>query len=196
MLTPALSRAWEHRLTAQGALARASRLGPHTVMPIEIVFEDNLLAFGVVHVIIRVLALFKQVLIQLLHLDYLLALPARRQHGALFPVVNVNWFRIERGVIPIAESANVLIWWLLFVKFLFLLLLRLLLLLASLLLSFTFRSFRVNVCCDINLGFLISFVIVALWLGSCILERLFNRFNLGRSQLCEAVSNPATKDFV
>lgn len=145
----------------------------------------------------RVLALFKQVLSQLLYLDHLLTLPTRRQHGALLPVVNIDWFCIEWRIVSTAESAHILIGFFLFIRFLFFLLLTLLLLLlASFLRTFNFGTFGINIRGNVDFGFLIGLVLLALRLGTCILECLFYSLNLSRSKLYETVPYLTTKDFI
>lgn len=63
-------------------------------------------------VFIRILALVDQVIGHELDLDDLLALPTSSQHGALLPVVNIDWLRIECLVVSPTEVANVFIFFL------------------------------------------------------------------------------------
>lgn len=59
-------------------------------MPVEVFLQDYLFAIGVILVRVPVLALFNQMLIHLLRLDHLFTFPARHEHGALLPVVDVD----------------------------------------------------------------------------------------------------------
>ena len=95
--------------------------------------------------------------IHLSNLDDLITFPARGQHGALCPVVNINGLTVEARVIPIAEAACLLLWWLFLIHCLDLTL-RLIILLLLLFLLFgggSFSTAGVDVGCDIDICFLL-----------------------------------------
>ena len=76
-------------------------------MAIKFIHEEHRSTFRAEFVLLHVLAFLKEVLLNVLNLDDLLALPAAGEHRALLPVVNVYGFLVERGVLPAAEGALV-----------------------------------------------------------------------------------------
>ena len=85
-------------------------------MPVEVGLREDCVALVALLVLIAVLALLDEVLVERLDLNDLLALPASREHRALFPVVDIDRVFGEVGVILSAEIAIMLIvdWLLLF----------------------------------------------------------------------------------
>ena len=93
------------------------------------------------------------------NLDDLITFPASGEHGALFPIVNINWLTVEARVIPIAEAARLLLWRLFLIHSLDLTLRLIILLLLLLFLLFRGGSFSaagVNVGRDIDICFLLG----------------------------------------
>ena len=78
-------------------------------MPVKVFILEHSVAFLAVLVLLTILTLVKKMIIQTSDLDDLLALPARRQHRALFPVVNINRFLVEILIILSAEVATFLV---------------------------------------------------------------------------------------
>jgi hypothetical protein len=166
MLPPALHCRWEHWLGAQGTPDCTCWLGSDTLVSIEVLLPEDLLAVGMIMVVVRILALFNQVLVHLLNLDYLVTLPTRSQHRALLPIMNINWLTVEAGIVSATKVACLLLWRLLLVHGLNLAL-RLLLLLwllgRCLFLCCACRALRalgINICADIDLLVLLLFLLV------------------------------------
>ena len=111
MLTPALNRAWEHRLGTKWALGGSGWFGPYALVACEVLSQDHLLTVGVVLVLVAfgLLAFFDKMLIQLLDFNDLVTLPARHEHRALLPVVDVDRLSVKRRVVPVAERTHLLI---------------------------------------------------------------------------------------
>ena len=74
-------------------------------MAVEVGIQEHGVALVAVLVLLPILALFNQVVVQRGNLDHLLTLPARRQHRALFPVVNIDGLLVEVLIEVAAEVA-------------------------------------------------------------------------------------------
>lgn len=111
VLTPALNRTWEHRLSTEWALGCSGWFGSYALVACEVLGQYYLLTVGVVLVLVAfgLLAFFDKVFVQLLDLNDLVTLPARHKHGAFLPVVNVDRFSIKRRIVPVAERTHLLV---------------------------------------------------------------------------------------
>lgn len=109
VLLPACSRVREHTHVAKRTLRRTRRLRSHVLMAWELLAQEHNLAFVALLVLVRILTFLDQVLVHLRDLDYLLALPARRQHGTLLPVMDIDRLLVEVLVERPAEIANLLV---------------------------------------------------------------------------------------
>lgn len=93
---------------AQGTSDGACRTWRVALVVVKLVRKDNLLALRMILVFASMLALIEKMLLDVLDLDDLLALPARREHGAILPVVHVKRLFVPVGVGLAAEAACVL----------------------------------------------------------------------------------------
>jgi hypothetical protein len=138
-----------------------------------------------ISIIVRILALFSQMLVHLLNFNYLVTLPTSRQHRALLPIMDINRLSVKTRVVPIAKTACLLLWRLLRINILNL---ALGLLLLSFL--FTYRSFstlRIYVCRDIDLWILL--LLLSFRQDVCFSERTFNLLDLSWSQIPKTVAD-------
>ena len=78
-------------------------------MSVKVFILEHGVAFIAVLVLLTILTLVKKMIIQTSDLNDLLALPACRQHRALFPVVDINRFLVEILIILPTEVATFLI---------------------------------------------------------------------------------------
>ena len=195
MLTPALNSRWKHWLRTQRAPDSACWLGPDALMAVKVLLPDHLLAVGMIVVVVRILALFNQVLVHLLDLDDLVTLPTRRQHWTLLPIVNVDGLIVEARIVSATKVACLLFWRLLLVHSLYLCLMLLLLLKWWLLdwclfLSCACRALctlRINICADVYDFLVLWLFLLVLWRNFSFNECSFDLLYLCRSQFTEAI---------
>ena len=195
MLTPALHSCWKHWLRTQRAPDSACWLGPDALVAVKVLLPDHLLAVGMIVVVVRILALFNQVLVHLLDLDDLVTLPTRRQHWTLLPIMNVDGLTVEARIVSAAKVACLLFWRLLLVHGLYLCLMLLLLLKWWLLDWCLFLScacgalctLRVNICADVYDFLVLWLFLLVLWRNFSFNECSFNLLYLCRPQFTEAI---------
>lgn len=109
MLAPASLSIREDRNCAEWTLDRSSWLWPYALVSIKVFFEEDVLALGALGIFFSILALFKQMILQVLNLDDLLALPTCSEHGTILPVVDVESFCVKIFIEAAAEVTNLFI---------------------------------------------------------------------------------------
>ena len=109
MITVPILIRWKDTYRAERALGRAVWLRANALVPLIILILEHCAALAAIAVLLSILALVKQVVVQGLDLDDLLALPAGREHGTFAPVVDIYRLSIKRLVILSTELANLLI---------------------------------------------------------------------------------------
>jgi hypothetical protein len=72
-------------------------------MPLKLFHKQHRLAPGMEFILAHLRALFQEVLLDVLHFDHLVTLPAGGQHRALLPIVDVQGLLGEVGVVHTAE---------------------------------------------------------------------------------------------
>ena len=79
------------------------------LMPVEILSLKHCAALVAVFVLLPVLTLVQQMVVQSLDLNYLLTLPAGREHGAFLPVVDVDRLLVEHLIVASAKVTGFVI---------------------------------------------------------------------------------------
>ena len=95
---PALRAIRIHVIRAERAADGAGWVGRCTMMPLELVDHEDLLALRVVLVLAHVGALLQKMLLNHLDFNDLVALPATCQNRAFFPVVDIQGLVREVGI--------------------------------------------------------------------------------------------------
>lgn len=110
MLSPATYWVRKHILRAERAFRCSRWLRPYTLVTVKVFSQEHLFAVVVKLIFFCALTLFHQVVVELLHFNYLLTLKASCQHRALLPVMQVYWLQIEGLIIPTAEITHLVFW--------------------------------------------------------------------------------------
>jgi len=168
VLLPPRHTFWENTHRAKRTFSRACWFRSWALMSWEIFFKQNLLAFGTILVLIRVLALFDKMFVHALDLNHLFALPAGSEHRTLFPIVDVDGLLVKIFIIHSTEITHffVIMEFLLFVTvfnwlllFLVTTFLRHVIFLYQIIFrrgfSCIFSAWRIDVCRDVYLRLLL-----------------------------------------
>lgn len=109
MFLPPLYVDWKDNRSAEWTLGGTRWLWFQAVVPGVVFLEQHSDALGTLFILFSILALFNQMFVEGRDLYDLLALPARSQHRALLPVVDINRLLVEVLIETTTEVANLLI---------------------------------------------------------------------------------------
>ena len=109
MLFKAVLVRWEYTYRAKRAFSRPVWLWSDALVPHIVLVLEDCAAFAAILVLFAVNALVKQVVVESLDLDDLLALPACGEHGTLPPIVDIDRLCVKCLVILSTELADLFI---------------------------------------------------------------------------------------
>ena len=106
MLLPAIFIIWEHSLCAEWASSCSVWLWFLAIMSLKLLHKEHRFASGMEFVLTHLWTLLKEMVLDVLHLNYLVTLPACGEHWAFLPVVDVERLLVESRVMCSAEVAR------------------------------------------------------------------------------------------